>query len=74
MQRTATWGYTLVAIVNLVLLSAFSMLPAAPRVEVDNETFDFGKVREGSKRKVTHAFKLKNTGDENLVIEKVKPG
>lgn len=38
---------------------------------VDSETHDFGKITEGEK--VSHVYKLKNTGDNPLVINDVKP-
>lgn len=38
---------------------------------LDSETHDFGKITEGEK--VTHVYKLKNTGENPLVISDVKP-
>ncbi|MCZ2357403.1 MAG: DUF1573 domain-containing protein [Bacteroidia bacterium] len=38
---------------------------------VDSETHDFGKITEGEK--VSHTFKIKNTGQNPLVINDVKP-
>ena len=39
-------------------------------VEFETETYQFGKVPEGSK--VTYRFKFKNTGNEPLTLTKVK--
>ena len=55
------------------LLVAFS-LPAAPMISVDSANFDFGTIREGEQKSVKHTFKIKNSGDDTLVIDKVKPG
>ena len=37
-----------------------------PVMEFDNMTWNFGKINEGEE--VTHTFKFKNTGNEELVI------
>ena len=37
-----------------------------PKIKFDSEVFDFGKIKEGEK--VTHTFKLKNTGNIDLII------
>ncbi|MBD3315501.1 MAG: DUF1573 domain-containing protein [Chitinivibrionales bacterium] len=47
---------------------------AAPAIEVDSAKFDIGKIKEGTKEKVTHTFKLKNTGNDTVTIKSVKPG
>jgi hypothetical protein len=46
--------------------------PAGPRAQLDETTFDFGEVMEGSS--VSHDFKVKNTGTEELQITQVRPG
>ncbi len=43
-----------------------------PRLALDEEEFDFGKVREGSR--VTHEFVLRNQGNAVLEIKKIQPG
>lgn len=40
-----------------------------PRIRVDPTTFDFGKVRPG--RSLRKEFRLRNLGDEPLVIERI---
>ena len=55
----------------LSLLGAGVIVAAAPKIEVENATLDFGEVKEGDL--VTHTFILSNEGDETLVIEKVNP-
>lgn len=43
---------------------------AAPRIEVDSDTYDFGTILEGFS--VNHTFVLTNTGDETFVINRVR--
>lgn len=47
---------------------------AAPEISVDSIHFDAGIIREGSQSSLKHVFKIKNTGNEKLVIDRVKPG
>ena len=46
--------------------------PAGPHAQLDETTFDFGEVMEGST--VSHDFKVKNTGTGELQITQVRPG
>ena len=55
------------------LVVAFS-LPAAPMISVDSADFNIGTIREGEQKSIKHTFKITNTGDDTLIIEKVKPG
>jgi len=43
----------------------------APKVEVDNATFDFGIIKSGDQ--ASHDYVLKNNGKSNLIIHKVQP-
>ena len=45
---------------------------AGPRMVIEQKSFDFKEVNEGSV--VAHSFKVRNTGDEPLQIRKVRPG
>ena len=45
---------------------------AAPQIDVDSDTFDFGTTIEGFA--VEHTFVLSNVGDETLVIDRVYAG
>lgn len=45
---------------------------AAPILVIEEPIFDFGTAEEGTV--VTHAFKVKNTGNAVLSIHKVRPG
>ncbi|MFO8001162.1 MAG: DUF1573 domain-containing protein [Marinilabilia sp.] len=42
----------------------------APEIEVDDRVFDFGGIKQGEK--VSHAFKLSNTGKSDLVLRKIR--
>ena len=61
----------IVIVFLLSILGAGLIVAAAPKIEVDNATLDFGEVKEGDL--VTHTFILSNAGDETLVIEKINP-
>lgn len=43
-----------------------------PGILIDEPVFDFGSLYEGDP--VVHTFVIRNKGDADLVIEKVKPG
>jgi hypothetical protein len=57
------------AFVLLVCLLA-SNVWAAPKIVVEQPTFDFGEVAQG--QMVNHEFNFSNIGDEPLLIEKIK--
>jgi hypothetical protein len=44
----------------------------APTIQIPETSYDFGEVFEGEK--ISHDFKVKNTGAEPLEITQVKPG
>ncbi len=46
----------------------------APMIEVDSADYNVGVIQEGSVKVVKHDFKIRNTGDKPLKIEKVSPG
>ena len=62
----------------LSLLFVFSGMCAnavesmGPKLVIENKTFDFQKVDEGTI--LEHAFVVKNVGDQPLQIQKVRPG
>ncbi len=58
---------------RILIATITSLLTAAPQLTVDQPIFDFGTIQEGN-RTIEHAFKITNTGDETLKIQKVKPG
>ena len=41
-----------------------------PKIEINEMRYDFGKIVQGTQ--ATHVFDVKNTGNEQLVIEKVQ--
>jgi len=54
----------------LALLVLGLAAAAAPQIEVDSDTYDFGSILEGFA--IEHTFVLTNTGDETLVIDQVR--
>ncbi len=59
----------------LTLLTLPALSPsAAPMIEVDKADMDLGSIPAGNKKSIKHSFIIKNTGDDTLKIEKVKPG
>ncbi|MEZ5359186.1 MAG: DUF1573 domain-containing protein [Candidatus Zixiibacteriota bacterium] len=58
--------------VLLLSLLLASVAFAVPKMQLPEETFDFGYVPQSSK--VTHTFWIKSVGDETLNILNVKPG
>jgi len=63
---------SLFAVVGLCLAlggTALAEEAEGPRIRVDPTTFDFGKVRPG--RSLRKEFRLRNLGDEPLVIERI---
>ncbi len=55
----------------LLVVSGFAFSQVVgPRISANEESYDFGKVQEG--KMVTHQFQINNTGDDVLVIKKVK--
>ncbi len=58
-----------------VFLSILSMqlaVTAAPMISVDSTDVDAGTVYEGAGKSVRHTFTIKNTGDEPLIIQKIR--
>ncbi len=43
-----------------------------PKVMIVESTHDLGNIKKGTP--IAYAFKVKNTGDADLIIEKVSPG
>ncbi len=71
-MKKIIWLVTLVLVVNggLVVraLPARETLP--PEIDFSEELWDFGTIKQGEK--VTHVFEVKNLGDTELVIGKVR--
>ncbi|MBN1307264.1 MAG: DUF1573 domain-containing protein [Chitinispirillaceae bacterium] len=59
--------------VNCAAALAFSV-SSAPMISVDSADFDMGVIKEGTRTSIKHTFVVKNTGNEALIIEKVRPG
>lgn len=56
-----------------VLVVAFVVCNAQPKIQFDQTTYDFGKIREEG-GKVTGRFEFTNIGTEDLVLTNVRPG
>lgn len=67
-------GVSLALLVAFVLSAgiAVSDEDKAPRIVIEQMRYDMGEVYEQKVYK--HKFKVKNTGNADLRIEKVKPG
>ncbi len=59
-------------IILVLFLPAF--VSAAPKIHCDSPNVDIGSIREGTIKRIRHIFTIKNTGDEPLLINRVKPG
>lgn len=57
----------------VLLVAAFFMTNAQPKIQFDNSTYDFGKIKEEG-GKVTGRFEFTNVGDSDLVLVNVRPG
>jgi hypothetical protein len=62
--------FTLCFIAHLSL--AWAQEAAGPRIVIKEKAVDYPEVDEG--KVLEHVFKVLNTGDQPLQIEKVKPG
>ncbi len=64
-----------IVIVALVATAFPALLPAkdarGPKIEARELTYDCGKVAAGTQ--VSHIFKIHNTGNEPLIIDRVVP-
>ncbi|MDX9857031.1 MAG: hypothetical protein RBT76_04535 [candidate division Zixibacteria bacterium] len=56
----------------LLLLFAAGSLTAAPRLEIPENTFNFGYVPQNAT--ISHDFWLYSTGDDTLRILRIVPG
>jgi len=68
-------GKALFLVLTTVILLTFFTIGStenapAPRIEVDQDVFNFGKINQGEK--VSHTFKVKNAGNANLFIKRVR--
>ncbi len=57
-------------LICLLLIPAAPALAEGPRIVLESGDFDFGSVYAG--RKVEHTFRFKNSGDQPLMIERVR--
>ncbi len=67
MKRYLSFIAVLWLVLQIGMSGAFA---SGPKMELDEETFDFGTIKQGEK--VTHEFIFNNKGDSDLVITDVK--
>jgi len=75
LRRWSQVAATAVCLGSSMACAQQSATPAAanrPRVEVSEESFDFGYVPQGAT--ISHVFWLKNTGGDTLRINDVRTG
>ena len=70
MIRLTTKGHLYLSAILLVVFCITLPAFAAPKISVDSSKYDFGQSWEDAR--VTHTFSVENTGDQELVIEKVR--
>jgi hypothetical protein len=70
-NRKTMKNRSVLTVMSMVLAVAAS-LQAAPRLTMDNSSFDFGYVPQNSA--ISHEFWLKSAGTDTLRILKVVPG
>ncbi|MCQ2277247.1 MAG: DUF1573 domain-containing protein [Bacteroidales bacterium] len=58
---------------SFLLVLAFVLCNAQPKIQFDSNTYDFGKVKEEG-GKVTGRFEFTNVGTEDLILTNVRPG
>lgn len=57
-------------LILIIVLFLPALAFAQPSINFENETKDFGEAAQGSL--LEHTFTLKNTGTEDLLIERLK--
>jgi hypothetical protein len=57
-----------------VILGLWASAFSEPLIQVDEANADAGVFKEGAVEVVEHEFTVRNTGDDTLVIQRVKPG
>ena len=62
----------LAAASGLACLAGPEAAPSGPRIQFDSTDYNLGQVMSGEV--VIHAYTFTNTGNEDLVVESVRPG
>jgi hypothetical protein len=73
MKKTKNILPQLFLLLNISIFLPIS-LHAGAVIEVDNPKIDIGSVRKEKREIIRHLFKVKNSGDDTLKINRVKPG
>jgi hypothetical protein len=74
-KQTVTWLAVLVGLGTVPVAAQEGAKPVEPpkaRLEIKQNSFDFGYVPQGSS--ISHVFWLKNVGGDTLRITDVRPG
>ena len=61
-------------LLKFILLTSSISLFASPKLVIEKTTHDCGILTEGKENKIKASFIIKNDGNEDLKIEKVRPG
>lgn len=72
MRRLCMYGIITIVLVVSYRFHTLAQDGFGPRLVLEEEMYDFGKVREGEVLK--HTFRVFNKGDKPLLIGRVKPG
>ncbi len=72
MNRLLRGGFSLIFWIVVSFGIAWAQQAIGPRIVIEERDFDAKQVKEG--QIVAHTFKVLNTGDQTLEIEKVNPG
>lgn len=70
-HRTFSVGCLMLAMTVVVACSVFGAEPL-PKILIVTPSYDFGRIFEAET--YTHVFEVRNTGESELKIERVKPG
>ncbi len=71
-NRLLRGGFSLIFWIVVSFGIAWAQQAIGPRIVIEERDFDAKQVKEG--QIVAHTFKVLNTGDQTLEIEKVNPG
>jgi hypothetical protein len=69
-KRGGRWRAAVLVLACIWIAAAYS----APKIEIVDPEHDAGVVDEGTKEEASHAFVVRNAGNETLVIKDVRPG
>lgn len=65
---------TFIRLVLVTVCVSILRISAQPIIQVDSPDVNLGSIKMGTVDKIEYEFKIKNTGDQPLIINRVKPG